>query len=148
MIRINRVELLTYGHATEDESKVLKAILNLLPRDLAKRVNTVKQIVKGHYGNLITIYRIVLRGRDSIAFLEYLATRLSDTEKNILKLSFPLRYNGHAKKLYLRFDKQQLFLGKIVLSDGDDVVKVVISFSGRGSRGDVLEILRKYGVVK
>ena len=65
-----------------------------------------------------------------------------------MKLSFPLRYNGHAKKLYLRFDKQQLFLGKIVLSDGDDVVKVVISFSGRGSRGDVLEILRKYGVVK
>ncbi|RLG79699.1 MAG: hypothetical protein DRO40_12395, partial [Thermoprotei archaeon] len=72
MIRINYVELKTYVHATEDERKVLDALFKIIPGEFKDKIKINKQIVKGYYGNPITIVQIVLRNKYAIELLRRL----------------------------------------------------------------------------
>lgn len=146
MIRINYVELKTYVHATEDEKKVLDALFRIIPIEYKDRIKIDKQIVKGYYGNPITIIQIVLRSKLAIELLKKLGSLLDDVEKSVLKASFNLRYDSRSNKFFIRLDKQDLYRGKAVISDGDDVVHIMISFRGRGGVEDIINLFRELGI--
>ncbi len=147
MIRINYVEIKTYVHATEDERKVLEALSRLIPNDLGDRVRINKQVVRGYYGNPITIVRIVLRDKHGVDVLRRLSSLLDDVEKSVLRASFNLRYDSRANRFYVRLDKQDLYRGRAVVSDGDDVVHIMISFRGKGGIDDVKKLLEELGIL-
>ncbi len=147
MIKINYVELKTYVHATEDERKVLDALFKIIPSEFKDKIKINKQIVKGYYGNPITIIQIVLRNKYAVELLKRLGSLLDDVERSVLKASFNLRYDNRSNKFFIRLDKQDLFRGKAVVSDGDDVVHIMISFRGRGGTEDVNKLLKELGIV-
>ena len=147
MIKINYVELKTYVHATEDERKVLDALFKIIPSEFKDKIKINKQIVKGYYGNPITIIQIVLRNKYAVELLRRLGSLLDDVERSVLKASFNLRYDNRSNKFFIRLDKQDLFRGKAVVSDGDDVVHIMISFRGRGGTEDINKLLKELGIV-
>jgi len=147
LIKINYVELKTYVHATEDERKVLDALFKIIPSEFKDKIKINKQIVKGYYGNPITIIQIVLRNKYAVELLRRLGSLLDDVERSVLKASFNLRYDNRSNKFFIRLDKQDLFRGKAVVSDGDDVVHIMISFRGRGGTEDINKLLKELGIV-
>jgi len=147
LIRINYVELKTYVHATEDERKVLDALFKIIPGEFKDKIKINKQIVKGYYGNPITIVQIVLRNKYAIELLRRLGSLLDDVERSVLRASFNLRYDSRSNRFFIRLDKQDLFRGRAVVSDGDDVVHIMISFKGRGGAEDANKLLKELGIV-
>ncbi len=147
MLRLNKIEITAYSHATEDEDKVLTALFNLIPKEIRDNIKLFKQRVKGHYGNDITILRATIPSKIAVSVLKYIAENMNDVEKSVLRASLRLRYDERNNKLYLRFDKQSLYSGKIVVSDSNDIVHLVVSFSGRGGFKEVQELLRNIGLI-
>ncbi len=147
MVDINFVELKTYCHATEDEARVVKAMLNLLPADLRGGVRVGKSVVKGHYGNPIIVYRVIVKGVDASRVVDYIASRLGSIEKSVLRASLSIRFDSRSRRLYIRFDKQELYNDRLVISDGDDIVHLMISFKGRGRVEDIRRLLSEKGLL-
>ncbi|OYT39804.1 MAG: exosome protein [Desulfurococcales archaeon ex4484_58] len=147
MIRIHELEITTHCHATEDCSKVLKAIFNIVPPSLRDRIEVHKQLLHGYYGNEIVVYTVKVKDQaDEI--LSYLASKLSDSEKAILSATLDLRYDHRTNKLYLRINKQEAFKDNIILYDSDDIVKITLSFKHSRGIKRVREYLREKGLIK
>lgn len=142
------LKLRAFIYATESEEKVLKALLSLVPIELRDRVAVSRQLVKGHHGNPIVLAQAVLQGGDAEASLRYIASALATSDKSILKAGLPLRYDPRDRKLSFRLSKQELYCGKLVLSDSGDVVHVTISFSGKASRESVRKLLEDVGLIQ
>jgi hypothetical protein len=130
---IDRLEVETHAHATEDLDKVIQALNNLVGQVTYETIQ-----VQGHYGNPITVVKAAM-GKASGECLDVVAKRLlsmlSDADRQLLLLSLDERMDGD--KLYLRFNKQSAYRGLARLDDGGDVIKVVIHFNpglawGRG----------------
>ena len=147
MIKINEIEYITYCHATEDCSKVLTALKNLLPPEIRDNVEFSHQTLHGYYGNPIVIYNAKLREKTE-EIIEYLSNKFEDSEKAILSATLELRYDHRANKLFLRLSKQDAYHYKVVLVDTDDVVKVVISFKHGRGLNKVREYLRSLRLIK
>jgi RNA binding exosome subunit len=130
---VDRLEVETHAHATEDLDKVIQALNNLVGQVTYETIQ-----VQGHYGNPITVVKAAM-GKASGECLDVVAKRLlsmlSDADRQLLLLSLDERMDGD--KLYLRFNKQSAYRGLARLDDGGDVIKVVIHFNpglawGRG----------------
>lgn len=147
MLRINRIELTTYCHATEDEKKVLSSLLNLVPEDIRSKIRITKQTVKGYYGNIITIIKAVISGKEAVKTLEYIGSKMSNVEKSIVRASLRIRYDERTNRVFFRFDKQELYRGRIVISDSDDIVHMAISFKGKGGLSDIEKIFSDVGLM-
>ncbi len=147
-VELNSLKLRAFIYATESEEKVLKALLNLIPPELRDRVAVSRQLVKGHHGNPIVLVQAVLQGGDAEASLRHIASALAVADKSILKASLPLRYDPREKKLSFRLSKQELYFGKLVISDSGDVVHVTLSFSGKASRESVRKLLEDAGLIQ
>ncbi len=147
MINVKEITILTHCHATEDCEKVLKAIKNILPPNIRDRVSFSKQTLYGHYGNPITIIKTTIR-ENIEDILRYLAGKMSDSEKSILNISFDLRYDRKGNKLYLRISKQEAFRDRVMIYDGDDIIKIIIGFKGSRRIDKIKEFLRNMGLIK
>ncbi len=146
MCLIDRIDVETHAHATEDYDKVLAALINLLGSAVIKLIET--NSLKGHYNNPIKVFRLTLRSRNcsNDNIIKSIATRLPSDDKRLLRISLDSRINGN--KLYLRFDKQKLYLNNLTLSDSDDVVKVIIHVNPIKLRSsNMLDTLRELGLV-
>jgi len=88
-----------------------------------------------------------ISGEDAIKALEYLGSTLDDIEKHALMASLDLRYDRKEGRLYMRFSKQDAFLGRIKLYDGDDVIRVVVVFRGSPKLEDVKRMLEGVGLL-
>lgn len=96
----------------------------------------------GHFGNPIQITKVHLGHPESEALVKNIVRGLGMGEKVILakEVESHLDVDGN---LYLRLDKQQLLLGKLILAEQDPVrIKVKIKSSGRG-RGLVVQGCQK-----
>jgi len=139
-IKLVELDLVTHCHATEDPEKVKKAILNVLPPELRSAVNVSEVVLEGYYGNPIIRMGVVLRGEDAEKAFKYVIRSLSEGDRGYLLLSLEQRYDRKSNKLYLRLDKQEAYLGRLVLNDGSDTIRISASFSIVRS----LDEVRKY----
>lgn len=136
----------THAHATEDYDKVIAALINLLGSSVIKLIET--NSLRGHYKNPIKVFKLTLRLRDcsNDNLIRSIAAKLTDDDKRLLKISLDSRINGN--KLYLRFDKQRLYLNTVMLSDSDDVVRVIIHINPiRLRNSNMINVLRELGLV-
>lgn len=127
-----KVSIGCFSHATEDQNKVIKAMLNLIgfyPGD-PKR----KQLL-GHWKNPITLIEFELEEKDSEFFITKLREKLKEEERRKIINSLEERTDEKGR-IHLRFDKQKAYIGEIEGSTSDDVIKVVIS-STKGRKENI-----------
>ncbi len=117
---VQRVEVTALVHATEDESKVRKAVLSLLPPGIDPPAFEADKL-KGYYGDPITALRLnVKRRKPATELLGHIVRRLSSLDLQTLLDELPQRIDG-SKNLYLRLDKQKAYTGGAVLERHDSI---------------------------
>lgn len=127
-MKVTSIQISFLSHETEDLNKVLNNLDEFLGNYSDYAEKTITEAL-GHYGDRIDIVNYIFKG-NIINNLFNLIMEKMDKADLILALStFDNRFaNG---KLYLRFDKQEIVANKrLVLKDGDDVIKIVISLKG------------------
>jgi len=141
---IGYVDLRVFAHATEDAEKILTALHNLLPSDLAETMQLEKNSLTGHHGNSITLFTTHITDKSLLpTVLEKIGKNINALDKNNLNDNLSL----HIEKthLYLRFDKQAAFLGKIKFTQ-DDPIHFKFHFKNK-KQEEIIEILQKSGVL-
>ena len=102
-------------HATEDEERVVKALVFVSGAGEISRTRS-----SGYHGNPITILESTVRGRKNIdAFFD----RLGKTNIKELVSTLDRRVDDECT-FFLRLDKQEAYLERIVLTEKGDVVAV------------------------
>lgn len=114
------IDIRVFAHATEDPTKVQKAVQNLLPEELAQTIVFEKTECTGHHGNPIILFTAKLEDKKLLPkAMEKVGAELGILDKEELQQNLKL----HVEKgnLYLRFDKQSAFLGALKFSQTDPI---------------------------
>jgi len=138
------IDVRTTVHATEDTEKVLKAVFNTLPAELAQIVVFKKTSVTGHHGNPITVLEAKIKDKTALhrAF-EKLASGLRPLDKELL--SSQIQQHVEEGNLYLRLDKQSAYLNELMLCRTDPI-HFRIHFKKHGTL-EIVEICRNFGLI-
>jgi RNA binding exosome subunit len=142
MLKILKVEAVVHSHATENEKKVIKALMEVFPQDVRNRLVMVREELSGHYNNpIIRITAETPNEEDALKTFEYILSRLSSADVGYIRSSLDERVDKNGV-LHLRVSKQDAYLGRLVVLEGDDVIKISIHIEGR--RRKVLQELERY----
>ncbi len=118
---------MAFVRATEDEEKVRQAVRTILPPDLDLKNSRVvwrETIAKGVLGNPILIIEVkASRKSDARKIWKHIRSLLSEEDIKYIT-SHPDDFLDEFGTVHLRFDKQEAYLGRPVLTAGGDVVKV------------------------
>lgn len=132
-----RCEINIIIHATEDENKVLNAVLDTLKIN-NKKININRRSVSGHFGNPIMFISISTK-EDIFSIVENIISNLDLPDK--IKLINELEEYFEGSKLYLRLDKQAICTGKMRLSESESIRLLF-----RGVKKDKVKKLLEYSV--
>jgi RNA binding exosome subunit len=138
------VDVSFFAHATEDEAKVIEATRHLLPASQLENIVFNRSNLRGHHGNLITLFETKIKEKDVVkAVVETLSCNLGVLDKETLLREI----NLHVEKgsLYLRFDKQAAFLGTFKLGVADPI-RVRLRFN-KNRLEEVVQICREIGML-
>ena len=125
-MKVTQSIITVFLHETENPERVLDALTNCLGLN---KGDFSLDIYEGYHGNHILAYKAVLQKRKAEEFVEKLFRNMSKAD--IVFLISSLDERVERNRLHLRLDKQALIAEcKTVLRDGDDVVKVILTFSG------------------
>jgi len=122
-----RVELSCSAHATEDEGKVLTALLNIIPESLREQYASAVETTRtmGYHGNPITIYRLVVEGPDANEIFKHIALSLGEEDRKYIESTLSSRLERC--RLYIRVSKQWAYLRRLKVYEGDDVIRIVFT---------------------
>ena len=138
------IEVRVLSHATEDQEKVEMATRNTMPEKLAEEAKFTKTTCTGHYGNPITFLQTKLTDKEELpTALEKIASSLNSLDKEQLSREMKMHVEKH--NLYLRFDKQRAFMGKLILASNDPI-HFKIHFKNR-SPEEITQICKNVGLV-
>ncbi|MEO3993741.1 MAG: RNA-binding domain-containing protein [Desulfurococcaceae archaeon TW002] len=141
---VSNLVLSVFAHSTEDLSRVKQAVLNVLPQQLRENVLMEEQVVHGHYGNPITLITVRLKSReDEDSVFRHILCSLSITDRSLFTATLGRRVGSKNSIIYLRLSKQDAFSGKVMLMDGDDVIKVTATVVGVKSLRDLHNYLKE-----
>ena len=116
-------EISVFAHATEDEEKVKQAVKRIAPYEHAFE----SQLLSGHYEDPITIITSkTTKKKEATDLLANIIRKLSSLDKQTLFDELPNHVDPQGN-LYLRFDKQRAFHGRISLQENDPI-RVKIKF--------------------
>ena len=141
---IGYIEIRVFAHATEDTEKVLTAVRHTLPEELGESVVFGKTTLTGHHGNPIVLFEAKLEDRKMLpAALQRIGSSLTALDKETLDNELKL----HLEKgnLYLRFDKQQAFLGELRFSSNDPI-HFKVHFKNKTTE-EIISICRESGIL-
>lgn len=117
---VRYVELTTLAHATEDKDKVLRAILNMFPKD-SDLPGFDETKLTGFFGDPLISFRLEInKRRQGTEFLEHLIKSLNSLDYSDLIENLPKRMD-ESKNLYMRFDKQKALQGNISFEMHDSI---------------------------
>jgi len=119
----SKVLLRAIVHATEDINKVIRAIKNIVGEEIDLSISRTK----GYFGNEIILLYSEISKRKRVE--EILRRILKDEEnRNYIIATLDERIDERYH-LYIRINKQEAYKGKIVVSEGDDVISLIFSFN-------------------
>ena len=104
-------------HATEDESKVLKAIEEIL---LVPSTRFLRSSSEGHYKNKIVLQKALLSSKEAAMLAKRVISLLNSTDREHLS-RLVNDYADEKGNLYIRLDKQRLCQGRVLLSETDAI---------------------------
>ena len=117
--------------ATEDADKVETAIKQIFPQDIRENLHFETTKLRGHYHNPILRIETELTQQALVSqTLSTIGQQLPSKDRDQLSHTLASRINtkGH---LFLRFDKQEAYQGRIRIINRGDSIRMVIRFSGR-----------------
>ncbi len=141
---IGYIEIRVFAHATEDTEKVLAAVRHTLPETIGESVVFEKTALTGHHGNPIDLFEAKLEDRQMLpSALQRIGGALTALDKETLDRELTL----HLEKgnLYLRFDKQQAYLGELRFSSNDPI-HFKIHFKNRTTE-EIIAVCRDSGLL-
>jgi RNA binding exosome subunit len=137
-----KIKVETFCHATEDLNKVIAALNNITGME-TKNYRIDKLL--GHWRNPIMYVYTEFEKYEALNVLKNIISKMEDNDKKEINSKIHL-YLDEQGKLYLRFDKQEAYKGKIILSNKDDIIKVVIHAISRKNKS-VIEIYKSLGII-
>lgn len=117
ILSLSSVEIRLLVHSTEDDEKIIKRLsrISLVAEEKFERINMI-----GHFKNPILLVQVNLKGIQAESSIKEIFRRIKKSEKKILLINMINQIDEHGK-LYLRIDKQSIFLRKIKLSENDPI---------------------------
>jgi len=107
---IGYIDVRVFSHATEDLDKVLIAVRNTLPIELAETAVFQKTSLTGHHGNPITLIEARLAEKEAFpSVIKKIAFSLTSLDKGTLSSEIELHLEK--RNLDCRFDKQSACQG-------------------------------------
>ena len=122
-MKLGKVIITTTSQATEDMSKVVKALSLLLPPDTSPTIREYE----GYHGNPIHLFTLVLEKRNVSMLLQILREGMPEQTKKSVCEGLAERMDEDGV-LHLRFDKQRALFGELALTEGADSIVVSIKF--------------------
>ncbi len=117
-----------FVRATEDEERVREALSLILPPESERRnmkLEIRREVAKGVLGNPIVIIEAVARRKsDARKWWKHILSLLRPEDIDYI-LRHPDDFLDEYGTVHLRFDKQQAYLGRPVLTEGGGVIKVL-----------------------
>ncbi|MEM4970960.1 MAG: RNA-binding domain-containing protein [Sulfolobales archaeon] len=131
------------AHATEDLDKVVTAIKNTVPKDLWNELERNMEIspLEGYYGNPVTRIVTRLKGRQAENAAKYILSNLDQGDFETLVFTLDRRFDGKGR-VFIRISKQDAYLGKLRIAEGDDIIRIVMTLPGIRRVEDVEKTLR------
>ncbi len=143
---VKSLELRVYVHATEDRERVVESLKNVLG-DWWNRARVAEEVYEGHYGNPVRVITVRIDNiEDANKALDYILSRLGEGDRGVLLQSLEDRVDKEGT-LYFRLSKQEAYLGRLLVYESDDVIRVAVSFQGR-RRNAMEEYRRRLGGVE
>jgi hypothetical protein len=130
------LEAEVFAYESESKQKVLQALLNLFPFKDAVR----EELLKGAFGTKIVVFRGKVSKDKVKKFFSNLKKRLSKAAREEVISEVEERVDERGN-LFLRFDKQEAFLGRASLITGGDCILVKIH--SRADRRRASEVLKQ-----
>jgi RNA binding exosome subunit len=131
-----------FAHATEDTDKVLNAVRNILPSDLANAVVFKKSNLVGHHGNPIILFEARIKEKNAVkAALENISSKLSSIDKE--QLNSEIKQHLDKGNFYIRFDKQSAYLNEFKLCTADPI-HLKVHFK-KSNQEEIIKICRDIG---
>lgn len=121
MTRFHWLRLRATAHATEDADRVsetLRFLTGLEPEPF--QAVATRTVLEGHFGDVTWVEADLTRSRDVRTCLDHL---LPTVDLELLRKELERRVDDEGV-LYLRFQKQQAALGRVVPTTGEDAVQV------------------------
>ncbi|HDD26101.1 MAG TPA: hypothetical protein ENF75_03325 [Acidilobales archaeon] len=127
-VKVSEINFSVICHATEDRDKVVKALTNIIPSKYRENLNIVERVLHGYYGNEIRMIKLTFKGKVAEEVFKYIISNLDDFSKGAILATIESRVDDKCSHIFIRLDKQMAYLGKPMLREGDDVIKVVTTF--------------------
>ncbi len=124
---IKSLEIRVFVHATEDKDKIILTLKNIIKDDF----NIIEEQYEGYYGNSISVISCIIEGEKAEKILNNLLDSLSIPDKDMLLKTLDDRIEEKNNTFHLRLNKQKAYLGQLVLSDSDDVVKLIFKLENK-----------------
>lgn len=141
-IPITYIDIRVFAHATEDTDKVLNAVRNILPADVANEVVFKKSNLVGHHGNPIILFEARIKEKNAVkAALENISSKLSSIDKE--QLNSEIKQHLDKGNLYIRFDKQSAYLNEFKLCTADPI-HLKMHFK-KSNQEEIIKICRDIG---
>ncbi len=141
---IGYIDIRVFAHATEDLEKVQTAVRNILPVEMAESLIFQKSNLTGHHGNPIILFTTKLTDKKALSSaLEKIGSGISALDKEALDRDIKLHLEK--RNLYLRFDKQYAYLGKLRFWQNDPI-HLKIHFKNKTPE-EIVEICRNAGLL-
>jgi RNA binding exosome subunit len=117
---VKGLEISVFSHATEDESKVERAVMNVLPKDISNIKRKFMRLF-GYFKDPIILMRFNLsKNKDATNVLVSVIKSL--TNLDALKLINEVEERMDEKhNFYIRLDKQKAYSGNISLKQTDSI---------------------------
>jgi len=118
-INVRSLDISVFVHATEDESKVEKAVRNMVP-DTIRDYVLKRQELSGHHSDPLTILSTRIRRKEAGDVFYTIIGSLTSLDQQRILDELEDRVD-EAGNLYVRLDKQKAFHGKAVLNEIDPI---------------------------
>ncbi len=138
-MKIERVNIYATVHSTEDPEKVAEAIATLIPFEF----EIIASKAEGHFGNPLIFLEVEISKKKELRdFWNFFIDGIED-QKDLLLNELDLRIDENGF-LHIRVDKQEAYLGRIVLiSHGDGIVIRVKITTYPSKRESVIKAARE-----
>jgi len=142
-IPVSFIEIRVLVHATEDTGKVLEALQNILGEEVSKEVEFIQEKLEGHYSNPITLVKAKVYSKSQARkILQNIFSKLEELDRQKLWNEVEEKVDEDGN-FYLRFDKQEAYLGRFKLTNADPVriqVKLAIP---RKQKDKIVEVFKQ-----